>query len=360
MGTSASTLNIFFTLNAAYVGILATCIGSILKTSDESDQFRFFILHGGLEDADQHLLEQLKTIKNFQIKYIRVNQDDFKAVPDSSLAHISKETNYRFCLASLEPDLDKALFLDADLVVLNSLAELWNTEMDGYYMACVTDQHALTPNSWAACLGLPDDYSYVNTGVMLTNLKKWRQDGVQSRLFEAAEIYAPKLHFPDQDALNIVLHKAVLPISHKWNFMPTQDYRRLDQRAEALTDTRIIHWAGPRKPWEQYTPYNEIFWQFARLTPFHDSLLSRFFCRQSEAISQLQTKLDHLEARLQRIGAVTSDLSPHPALVIKHNLFRLLSKITFGKIREQCVRQRRHYANRRKAVKSVLPSPHSS
>ena len=70
--------------------------------------------------------------------------------------------------------MDKCLFLDADLIADKDITELYNINIDDFYMGAVADQFPLTENCWAKRLDLAKNYRYVNTGVILVNLKKWR------------------------------------------------------------------------------------------------------------------------------------------------------------------------------------------
>ncbi|WP_420995836.1 glycosyltransferase, partial [Campylobacter coli] len=127
---------------------------------------------------------------------------------------ISNETNYRFLVSTIKPNLDKCIFLDVDLVVVGGISELWEIDIDEHYMAAVSDQAPLHPDSWTLKLPLPYDYLYVNTGVTLFNLKKWREDNIQDLLFQNSAKYARVLQFPDQDTLNITLYKKIKYLSH--------------------------------------------------------------------------------------------------------------------------------------------------
>ncbi|EAL2869667.1 glycosyltransferase family 8 protein, partial [Campylobacter coli] len=195
-------------------------------------------------------------------------------MPNSSQAHISNETNYRFLVSSLKPNLDKCIFLDVDLVVVGDIAKLWEIDIDERYMAAVGDQAPLHPSSWTLKLPLPYDYLYVNTGVTLFNLKKWREDNIQDLLFQNSAKYASVLQFPDQDTLNITLYKKIRYLSHIYNAMPVQTYYNEEQKQEAFSNPQVIHWAGAHKPWKYPdVPYAEMFWYYAHQTPFYEEIL---------------------------------------------------------------------------------------
>ena len=172
--------------------------------------------------------------------------------------------------------MDKCLFLDADLIADKDITELYNINIDDFYMGAVADQFPLTENCWAKRLDLAKNYRYVNTGVILVNLKKWREENIENKLCENVIKYANLLQFPDQDTLNITLQDKVKNISHIYNAMPVQNYLVEKEKKEAFNNPVIIHWAGYRKPWiYSDANYSEYFWKYARMTPFYEEIIYR-------------------------------------------------------------------------------------
>lgn len=325
-------INIFFTINDAYAKYLAVTMTSILHNASQQENIHFFVMDGGISADNKRRLDELKKIKNFTISYLIVDRDSFAALPSSSQAHISPETNYRFKMANLVPSLDKAFFLDADLIVEKSLLALWQTDMTDYYMACVKDQAASQPDVWARRLPLPEHYTYVNTGVILANLKKWREDDVEQKLFDSAARYANLLSFPDQDTLNIALCGAVKYLSARYNAMPVQYYHNSQDKKEAFSSPVIIHWAGCDKPWlPKPTPYADRFWQYARMTPFYEDILHANYP---------QPVLPKQETKDTRRAALTP-------LLFNYLRCALLYKITSGKLRM-------HYKQKRQDLRGRL------
>jgi lipopolysaccharide biosynthesis glycosyltransferase len=162
----------------------------------------------------------------------------------------------RLRLASLLPDVETVLYLDADTVTLASLSPLLETDFAGHGVAAVQDH--LWRNG-------PDSTNagYFNTGVMLIDLRRWRDRQIGSR----AEKYVESHHcrFWDQDALNAVLFDDWLELDPEWNVFhfdevadpawsplsPAQAvrwWRILQQRA------RVMHYVTAVKPWRAGYP----------------------------------------------------------------------------------------------------------
>ena len=315
-------MNIFFTINNSYAKYLAVTIASILYNLDQNEIVNFFILDGGISEYNKIKINNLKKIKNFNIEYIVVDKSKFEKIVSSSQAHISNETNYRFIISSLKPDLDKCLFLDADLIIDKDITELYNTDIDDYYMAAVADQAALD-NTFSCTykLNLPENYRYVNTGVILVNLKKWREDNIETKLFENVFKYSNVLMFPDQDTLNITLNSKVKYLSHVYNAMPVQNYIVKEEKEEAFNNPVIIHWAGFMKPWRFIEAnYSNYFWKYAKMTDFYEDIIYEniediMYKKTTEEFNkilmekQLENRINNIDERTNIIYNLENDIN---------------------------------------------------
>lgn len=168
--------------------------------------------------------------------------------------HVTVDTYLRIFAADvLASEIDKILYLDCDLVVLGDLWELWSTDIDGYALAA-------TPEPYGACgrefLGIPADRPYVNAGVMLLNLGRWREKRLPQHLIEFIETHGSRLWYWDQDAINAVLHASILPLDYRWNVQAQMfkiDSRKYPDAADAIREAcrqpAIIHYSTAEKPW---------------------------------------------------------------------------------------------------------------
>nr|EAK5729987.1 glycosyltransferase family 8 protein [Campylobacter jejuni] len=313
-------IHIFFTINDAYSGYLSACMISILDNLDRGYIPYFYIIDGGISEKNKNKLKFLNIGREFYVEFIVVNQGLFKNLPNSSQSHISNETNYRFLVSTIKPNLDKCIFLDVDLVSVGDISKLWEICIDDYYMAAVGDQAPLHPESWTLKLPLPYDYLYVNTGVTLMNLKKWREDNIQELLFQNSAQYAEILQFPDQDTLNITLYKKIKYLSHIYNAMPVQTYYNEKQKQEAFSNPQIIHWAGYKKPWKYPNiAYAEMFWHYARQTPFYEEILFKNITQNSLNIIQ-----NSIQGAVEKVKTHLSYKLGKEILSIKENKLKVL------------------------------------
>jgi FkbM family methyltransferase len=160
----------------------------------------------------------------------------------------------RVLLPTLLPDADRVLYLDADVIVTDDLAPLWDTELDDHLFGAVTNPcyPGLPP---PAALGLSRPEHYLNSGVLLLNLGRMRAEGCIDQLRDFATAH-PDNPCPEQDALSALYHDRCLLLHPRWNVQAICYERpagRLPfpsgQAAEALGRPAVVHFSGIAKPW---------------------------------------------------------------------------------------------------------------
>jgi lipopolysaccharide biosynthesis glycosyltransferase len=162
---------------------------------------------------------------------------------------ISKATFARLLIpAAFEDTVARVLYLDADILVLDDLAPLWETDLDGAVVAAVLDRVDPQLKAGAAGLdGLPRVQDYFNAGVLLIDLHQWRRERITERALAYSASH-PDSPYSDQDALNVVCDRRWKRLPRRWNF---QDH--FDTRISAMPPERrpaIVHFISGFKPWK--------------------------------------------------------------------------------------------------------------
>ncbi|ENY5694066.1 glycosyltransferase family 8 protein, partial [Campylobacter jejuni] len=258
-------IHICLTVDDNYSKYLSVVICSILKNSHKDIDLFFYILTNGISQINKEKIALLKYIKYFSISYIFIDETYISDIPNSSQKHIKNCTNFRFFTAKALQNIDKCIFLDADLIVESNLLDLWNTDIDDYFMACVPDMYPrIYKDNWTNNLPLNGSI-YVNTGVCLFNLKKWRENNVEQKFFINSALYYKLLYYPDQDILNITFQNKIKYLNEQWNTIVMFKHNHIPQ---------IIHWAGYEKPWKfPNIIYADKFWFYAQFTAFYELIL---------------------------------------------------------------------------------------
>ena len=230
---------------------LAVLIYSLLRTTKTVD--KIYLL---LETDDIEKIPELKKIKEkypFEIILLNFNNiiDDY--LNDDSLNRNTKFSNFTFarlCLPQLVKE-DKVLYIDVDTIILKDLSDLWDTNIDDYYIAGCEDYGVFELDRYRGKEGVFSN-KYVNAGVILINNKKILEDNLQIDFFALLNMY--KFIFPDQDVLNYICGEKKLIISSINNYA-----LGTTKKVDDINDVRIIHYVGDKKNWVHGKKYSE-FW----------------------------------------------------------------------------------------------------
>ena len=150
--------------------------------------------------------------------------------------------------------VSRVLYLDADTLTRKPLLDLLEVDLHGKMLgACVdhlTKTHGQRGDAFCDIARSSPSAAYFNAGVIVIDMKKWRQEKAERRVFEIASKQLFK--FVDQDARNLAHWKDWYPLPHyKWNFPATDSF--------GAEHASIVHFVGP-KPWN--TP--ALCWMFQR------------------------------------------------------------------------------------------------
>ena len=148
--------------------------------------------------------------------------------------------------------IDKAIYIDVDTLTNGSLDELWNTNIDDYYLAACQDTFIDIENSeYKNKIGL-DCSTYFNAGVLLINFNKWREDSILKNSIDWLLEYKEIIKYQDQDVLNGILKGKVKFINNRFNFTPSE--RHLIKKGyKSKTEMPIViyHYCGETKFWHK-------------------------------------------------------------------------------------------------------------
>jgi lipopolysaccharide biosynthesis glycosyltransferase len=235
-------------------------------------------LHGpDLTSRDRGLLRQMVERAGGRISFLEIADERLHGLPTRGFTR--KATWYRIFLPELLPAVERTLYLDADLIVVDSLEPLWTTDVSDHYVAAVTNVFERHEMHRPAELGLPGLGAYFNAGVMLMNLDLMRRDGCTDSLRRYGATHAGELRWRDQDALNVVLGPRRLSLHPRWNLMNSillfpwsAELFEPQALAEARGDPAIRHFEGPsiNKPWHYLCEHElrELYFEHRRHTPW--------------------------------------------------------------------------------------------
>ncbi|WP_058486732.1 glycosyltransferase family 8 protein [Defluviitalea phaphyphila] len=249
-------MNILVTLNSNYIKPLKVMLKSLF-INNQGESFTIYLMHSSLTD------EEIEDIKNFinkdnnKLEEIYLDDSLFNDAP--TLLHYTKEMYYRLLAFKFLPkNLDKILYLDPDILVINPIKKLYHEDISEYlYAAAYHDKISikeinklrLTPYEIA---------EYYNSGVLLMNLELQRKTIDENEIYKFVEKNRSKLIMPDQDILNALYSKKIKSLDEKLYNYDARYYRYYKLKTGGLWDmdyviknTVILHFCGKKKPWNK-------------------------------------------------------------------------------------------------------------
>lgn len=279
-------MHIFFGIDNNFVmqcGVTITSIGENNKDSN-------ITIHIISEELNDESSQQLEAIcRKYKFNYIlhRVDSSILKDCPLLSGSDNGKiATYFRFLIPQLVQNLDKALYLDSDIIVRHSLNNLWNYNIDNYAIGVVPGQDNDKIQHFNR-LNYDKNKGYFNAGVLLMNLKYWRENNVFERLMRYVLNEGKDLKWQDQDALNYILQdeKMILPIKYNLQegMLFSLENIELDKKYfkdlhAAIIDPTIIHYTSALKPWwkDCKHPYKHEWWKYLYLTNWNNNYKAKY------------------------------------------------------------------------------------
>ena len=199
---------------------------------------------------------------NVEKIYFLIEDDEFPQTlpPEIECINVSNQTYFskdgpnfnnvctymvliRAAYPKIFPHLDKILSIDVDTIVNENISDLWDLDLDNYYLAAV-EEKLLTEAE-----GL-----YINMGVTMLNLKKMREDHKDDELIDALNLYWYR--YKEQDCFNELCKDKIL-------ILPS-DYNVCIQSFEPHRE-KITHFANiynldtfPHFNYYKNTPFEEI------------------------------------------------------------------------------------------------------
>ena len=172
--------------------------------------------------------------------------------------HISSIAYARYFIPDYIQE-DTVLYLDCDLIVNDSLNKVFAENLQNHFLAAIRDVNG----------------QGFNTGVLLINNQKWRQEQLKERLIEQSILTMKEVvegsfeHFNgDQTIFNQVLQDDWLELGRAYNLQVGHDvvalYNNWKEHLDFSDQPVVIHFTTYRKPWTTLIAnrYRDLWWEF--------------------------------------------------------------------------------------------------
>ncbi|WP_404987872.1 glycosyltransferase family 8 protein [Clostridium culturomicium] len=252
-------LNILVTFDTNYIEPFKTMFTSLI-VNNPNERFQIWLLHSAISKENLNYLEEYCNKREVLLSPIQVDRTLFKDAPISK--QYPQEMYYRLLAPQLLPEtLNKVLYLDPDILILNSVRPLWDIELGDYSFAAASHSGIFGIMNTVNRVRLNTDHDYFNSGVMLMDLKKARKLVKPSEVFTCVNEHEVELLLPDQDVFNYLYGKDTLQVEDEiWNY-DARYYKEYLLRSNGSCDldwimqnTVVLHFCGKKKPWKSSFP----------------------------------------------------------------------------------------------------------
>ena len=256
-------MNIVYASNDGYARHLAVSMYSLLEHNSEAEELTIYLLSVLMSEEYK---ERLRTIAaGFGRSLAVIELGDLKErfdYPIDTRGFDISAMSRLFSAGVLPKDVEKALYLDCDTVVLKDLRGLWNTDLGDCLVGMVMEPTVYTEIKSA--IDLKQEEAYYNSGVLLMDLAGWRREGIQDKLLSYYCKKDGKLFACDQDTLNGALRGRIKTLPPEYNFFTNYRYFKYETLVNATAAYRevtrqelekakrspaVIHYMGDERPW---------------------------------------------------------------------------------------------------------------
>lgn len=247
-------MDLLFTLDAGYLEPLKVALTSI-HANDSTKNIRVWLIHEKISTEQLAGLQRLITQFGWTFHPIAVDGSLWQDAPTE--ARYPKEMYFRLLAGDILPaNVHRVLYLDPDILVINSLQPLWELDLQGHLLAAATHTGIVDVTTAFNNLRLNTDHAYFNSGIMLMDLDQARQTIYWDDIKQVIDDAGNFLMLPDQDILNHLYGKQILEIpDERWNY-DARNYATYFVRSRGVQDihwvmanTAILHFNGKPKPW---------------------------------------------------------------------------------------------------------------
>jgi lipopolysaccharide biosynthesis glycosyltransferase len=263
--------------NALFLQHAAVCLTSVLVNNPELFFDIVVVGRAGEPLARDKLRRSLAGFPNHALTFREFTPPADRLLPLNPRAHYTLDNWTRLWVADFfPPEVERALYLDSDIVVLGNIAPLWTADLDGALLGTIDIPGA---DRGVAHLGLRPEDGYFNSGVLLFDLGQWRD----TRALDAVLAYVeanPELMLRDvdQEALNGCFHRRRQRLDYRWNattpfFHEPCPVPLPPAEIDAVRrDARIVHFNGRLKPWSYLCdhPRKGEYEKYLRMTEWRD------------------------------------------------------------------------------------------
>ena len=254
-------VHLLSTVDSAYTVPFCVTVHSLISNLSPGARIRWHLCRTGLTESDVEQIESQSAGAPLEFRWHEIGKTDLERFPLRGRA-VAKMYERLLMPQILAGEVERFIYLDGDLLVLDDIAKLGRLPLNGQIVAAVQDLAVPVVSSPMGLrryreLGFSSGAPYFNAGVCVVDVEAWCRHGITAAALDYLQRYEDSINLLDQDALNAVIKNRWQPVDYRWNLTASlagRDHyhpRHVDpgRLAEAVADPAIVHFSGSMKPW---------------------------------------------------------------------------------------------------------------
>lgn len=359
---------------------------SLIEHASPENNYDLIILDNGISRENKAKLVEIipPTATNISLRFYHIRPSIIDE-PFYTRSYYTKTCYCKLYIPTVLKEYDRALYLDADTLVMEDVAQLYHTDLSGNWLGVSSDYDILarlrtddhrTEKIEMPQLGLDDAlYQYFDAGILVMDLHRLREARIEREWQNTAR--CTQYENMDHDILNLHCKGHVTFIDSSWNVQPDTGPRKKSMwRFPAKTHEKwiadrqapkIVHYSSSAKPWKNSAiDMAHYWWRYARMTPFYEEIIYTHLKNaaagnikkavaaldekwaQDESVQNLEKEIERLETRLKKtvsshhaLQKITQQALNLGRLQRTYLFYRVASHLTFGKLRQHCEQEKR-------------------
>ncbi len=272
-----------YSIDDHYASAFAVSLQSLQAHAHDPRGYRVIVLAQNLSLTTRQVLTDMVTNPLVHLEFVTIDADTLVQIDDTGnklrCDYFTFTIYLRLFIPQLFTELAKAVYLDADTIVLADVAKLFDHHLHQQLVGAVNDpfieSDPITNRYARVAIGVPAEH-YLNSGVLVMNLDAMRAVDFTGHFLSLLHTYHFESLAPDQDYLNAIVQHRVLWLDSSWN------------RQGDAGLAQIVHFNLFAKPWHyQNVAYQDAFWHYANQTPFADQLHDQLTHYDQQAADQI-------------------------------------------------------------------------
>jgi lipopolysaccharide biosynthesis glycosyltransferase len=288
---------VFFAIDNNFAPYLDCAIRSMEENASKDFHYVIYVMYDDLSEERKKMLES-GVRDPFRIEFVpmedKINASRYFRQNRLRCDYFTMTIFFRLFIAEMFEEYDKGIYIDSDIVVPGDISELYRTDLEGHIIGACVD-HSIEKigplvDYIQGAVGVPAG-EYINSGVLLMDLKKMRETGFLEHFLYLLNRYHFDNVAPDQDYINAMCNGDILYLGEEWDAMPPEG----GSTRPTLEHPKLIHYNLFQKPWcYDDIPYEEYFWKYAKESPFYQEILDHKANYSAEQIESDRSCLNTL------------------------------------------------------------------